>query len=254
MAEQDDWLSLLNDIRETLLMILTRLSAMGKHGRSDARFFAIFVLQAAQDIEGIRLLYLSGLKEPAQVLVRAILECRINFDMFVLKFLRDPAGTMTAVMDAMMLEKIKQMEATNFRGLELVPGAPTPAELRKRESEIEKRWTPSQVKAFRKYGFSGISVEQRARKTGHIDLYNIVYRNFSRNVHGSDYGEYLMKDLESKTIPKATYVAMRDHVSLSTTAFCGTGIIQVTAAVFRIPLKRKVASLKKRAARFERAP
>jgi len=41
--------------------------------------------------------------------VRAVIECRLNFDLFFLRFLREPTDTMRLMLDAMMLEKMKQM-------------------------------------------------------------------------------------------------------------------------------------------------
>jgi hypothetical protein len=108
MAAQEQWLRLLVDVSDALDTALTRLSRVAAKGRTDARFFSIFVLQAGQDVRAIASLYKQNLKEPAQILVRAVIECRLNFDLFFLRFLRDPTDTMRLILDAMMLEKIKQ--------------------------------------------------------------------------------------------------------------------------------------------------
>jgi hypothetical protein len=228
LDSQERRIGLLTEVSDALDAALTHLSRAAAKGRTEARFFSIFVLQAGQDIRAIAALYKGNLKEPAQILVRAVLECRLNFDVFCLRFLREPTDTMTLMLDAMMLEKIKQMESVNFSGLDLIPGAPTPDDLHQREKEIKARRSPSEVKALRKYGFSQMTVEQRARELHHGDMYNVVYRNFSRNVHGSDYAECLSRELELHTVPYALYIGERDKVSISTAAFCGTGILDMT--------------------------
>jgi hypothetical protein len=253
VGSQDRWIRLLVDVSDALDTALTRLSRAAAKGRTDARFFSIFVLQAGQDIRAIASLYKQNLKEPAQILVRAVIECRLNFDLFFLRFLREPTDTMRLMLDAMMLEKMKQMESVNFRGLDLIPGAPTPDDLRQREREIKARRSPSEVKALRKHGFSQMTVEQRAREMHHSDMYNMVYRNFSRNVHGSDYAECLSRELELNTVPHAVYTMERDKVSFSTAAFCATGILDLTVRFFRFPMLRRVTSLRKQANKLQRA-
>lgn len=252
MTTQERWIGLLVEVGDALDTALTRLSRAAAKGRADARFFSIFVLQAEQDTRAIAFLYQDTLKEPAQILVRAIVECRLNFDIFFSRFLRDPTDTMRLMLDAMMLEKIKQMESVNFVGLDPITGAPSRDDFRQREREIRQRRSPSEVNALRKYGFSQMTVEQRARETNHIDMYNVVYRNFSRNVHGSDYAECLSRELVLQTVPNALYVAERDKVSLSTAVSCGTGILDLTVRFFGFPMLRKIASLKKRASELSR--
>ena len=83
-------------------------------------------------------------------------------------------------------------------------------------------------------------------------MYNVVYRNFSRNVHGSDYAECLSRELELHTVPYALYIGERDKVSISTAAFCGTGILDVTVRFFRFPMLRRITSLKKQAGQLQR--
>ncbi len=241
MSDQDQWIRLLQEIIE-ISQTVTELLSRKARRRVEARFFNIFVLQSKQGLEAVRFLYINDLKEPAQVLVRAVLEYRINFDIFLSKFLHDPSDTMRTMLDAMMLEKIKQLKSVDFRA----PGAPTQDQFLQTEKVIKSRRTPSEVRALRKYGFSGIPLEQRARQTGHINSDNVIFRNFSRNVHGSDYAEYLMRDLELSVVPREIYIGSRDSVSLSTSALCGVGILEPTLRLFSCPVVRKINGAKKR--------
>src|ERR1700745_2139312 len=149
MSTEEQWIGLIEEMSDALHAALQRLLRAGASGRRDARFFSIFVLHATQDTRGITSLYKAALKEPAQILVRALLECRFNFDVFLLRFLRDPNGTISLMLDAMLLEKLRQAEATNFAGLHLIPGAPTPNDFRQRAKEITERRSPSEVKKLK---------------------------------------------------------------------------------------------------------
>ena len=59
--------------------------------------------------------------------------------------------------------------------------------------------------------FSGLSIEERAKHVGLSTEYNIVFRNFSRKIHNTDYMEHLA---ERRTIGKGRwqhYQDVRDH-------------------------------------------
>ena len=73
---------------------------------------------------------------------------------------------------------------------------------------------------MRRFGFSGLSVEGRAKELGLNDLYNIVYRNFSRNVHGTDYMEHIRARGMGAASRWPDYEDLRDHVALSTAITC----------------------------------
>ena len=60
-----------------------------------------------------------------------------------------------------------------------------------REQQIIAKYGKDTADKVRRHGFSGLSIEERAK---HVDLsteYHIVYRNFSRNIHNTNYMENL---------------------------------------------------------------
>jgi hypothetical protein len=69
-------------------------------------------------------------------------------------------------------------------------------------------------------GFSGMSVEERARDTGLSDLYHVVYRNFSRNVHSTDYMESISVQDIGGWSRWPEYKDLRDHVAMSAAITC----------------------------------
>ena len=73
---------------------------------------------------------------------------------------------------------------------------------------------------MRRNGFSGLSIEERARQLGLSTEYNIIYRNFSRNIHNTDYTEHLA---DRRVMDKQRWQYsqdVRDNTALSTAIAC----------------------------------
>jgi hypothetical protein len=189
-----------------------------------------FVVKATKTLKAVNILYDSHLEEQAQVLVRVLFELRLNFDCFLRMIIDDLRGTCLLVTDSMMLEKIKQIKASDFAGVS--------DELKQEYEEFDKdmssRYTPSKLRNMAKYGFTGVSIEGRARLTGHEDAYNIVYRNFSRNVHSTDYVEH---SVHLSGEDRAEYAESRDIVGLYTAHFSAGGIAEFANLAFRCGLE-----------------
>jgi hypothetical protein len=152
----------------------------------------LFVLKATRTLKAVIILFEGGLCEQAQALVRILFELRLNFDCFLQMASKDYRLACFRIIDAMMLEKIKQQRASNFAGLGMIPDSPTIENFETAEKEIASRYTLEEIKRLKKYGFTGVPIEQRAKMTGHEEAYDIEYRNFSRNIHSTDYMELYM--------------------------------------------------------------
>jgi len=171
-------------------------------------------------LRAIHILYQASLPIQAQVLGRVLLEVRMDLEIFVRLCTDNPKEAARRVIDAMMLEKVKQQRESNFQGLELVEGAPTREKMLDLERDIVERYGKDAASRMRKHGFSGKSVEDQARDTGLSDLYQVVYRNFSRNVHSTDYAEHLRTQGMSASTRHPDYEDLRDHLALSTAITC----------------------------------
>ena len=158
-------------------------------------------------------LHRAGLCLEAQLVARTIFELRLSFDAFIELLRADLKGACYRVLDAWKLEKAKQARASEFKGFDLAPGAPTPDELRASDREIAERYDDADLGRLKKYGFTGMSVEQRAKRSGLTDEYNIVYRNFSRNVHSTDFTElFLQEDPSGISLDYEDYLERRNVV------------------------------------------
>ena len=199
-----------------LLTIAAKVSAkLVQESVPPEKIISAMFMKGMQTFEAIRLLYMKNLPEQAQVLVRVLFELRLDFYEFIRLCRIDSVTATRRLVDASRLEKIKQQRESKFKGFELVEGAPTPEQLLQEEREICSRYDEKELKKLRRFGFSEMSIENRAKKAGLSDIYHVIYRNFSRNVHSTDYVEYLRKHSSSYISIFADYEDLRDHVSMS---------------------------------------
>ncbi len=199
-----------------LLTIAAKVSAKLVQGSvAPEKILSAMFMKGMETFEAIRLLYMKNLPEQAQVLVRVLFELRLDFYELIRLCRIDSVAATRRLVDASRLEKIKQQRESKFKGLELIDGAPTREQLLQEESNICSRYDENEIKKLRRFGFSEMSIENRAKKAGLSDIYHIIYRNFSRNVHSTDYSEYLGKQSSSHLSMFADYQDLRDHVSMS---------------------------------------
>jgi hypothetical protein len=211
--------------------------ALREHPRDDVpkKFILAFATKATQTLRAIILLYENDLPQEAQSLIRVAFELRVTFEAFRVLLRADPRRACERVLDSIMLEKVKQQRAVNFKGLDLIPGAPSREDLEAIERKIASRYSESEFKKMRKHGFSGMSVEERSRGAACIDLYDIVYRNFSRNVHSADLTELLLVNQPSLLEEgKADYFDSRDAVGCDVALVSAAAIADAVNALFSL--------------------
>jgi len=225
-----------------LLQTLLELSAdvcraLREHPRDDVpkKFILAFATKATQTLRAIILLYENDLPQEAQSLIRVAFELHVTFKAFLVLLRADPRRACEQVRDSIMLEKVKQQRAVKFKGLDLISGAPSREDLEEIERKIASRYSKSEFKNIRKHGFSGMSVEERSRGTGCTDIYDIVYRNFSRNVHSTDLTELLLVNQPSLLEERETdYFDSRDAVGCDVALVSAAAIADAVNALFSL--------------------
>ncbi len=145
-----------------------------------------FLRKTVRLLGAIDTLISSGFEEEAQVLVRALIETRINFEYFLILAQQSPKKALARVIHAKMLEKLKTLKATDFK---IGESAVDKAKWEQIEREIKSCYTNEEVERLKKYGFSGMSLEARAVKTGNKELYDLAYRLYSGHAHATDFHE-----------------------------------------------------------------
>ena len=172
---------------------------------------AAFFSKAIETFSAVNVLYEHGLEEPSQSLIRVLFELRINFDYFRKLAAESPEKAFARLRDSMMLEKVKQARASKYAGIT----QEMRGNLEGYEKEISDKYTEKEYRGMKSHGFSGVPIEQRAEKTGHGLAYSVVYRNFSRNIHSTDYLESYLKEGIYEMSDKEKYLESRDVVAQS---------------------------------------
>ena len=219
MKDQKLWHELLERLGSVCICIAEGLDS-ALEGDVAARIAHALFKKGFDTYRAIAVLYGESLPIQGQVLVRVLMESRMDLEWFLRLSAEDPRQAARRLVDTMMLEKVRQQRQSGFRGLELVDGAPSPEVLLALEGQLVVRYGKNCARAMRRHGFSGLSVEERANELGLGDLYNVVYRNFSRNVHGTDYMEHIRLQGIGNGSELADYEDLRDHVALSTAITC----------------------------------
>jgi hypothetical protein len=215
-----------------------------------AQICGAFLHKAAETLSAVNVLYANKLQEPAQSLIRILFELRINFDCLLRLAHDDLRGAVQRVADGMMLEKIKQARASEYAGI----SAELRALLEKDETEIAKRYASDELNRIKKHGFTGVPIEQRANLTGHEAAYSIVYRNFSRNIHSTDYVESYIKAGIHSIENTEEYNQSRDVVAHYTAHFSAVGMLEFANHVFSLGMEKKIEYLGRRQAEIKAMP
>ena len=88
------------------------------------------------------------------------------------------------------------------------------------------------------------------RELGLSDIYNVIYRNFSRNVHGTDYMEHLGGQGMGDTGEWPDSKDLQDHVALSVTITCLCQMALMTNNLFGYELDAELKETWKACASF----
>lgn len=241
LAIVNSWIQLNRDARRVCKEACDRLSKIEPRDPL-VNLCAAFLIKGTETLSAVNVLYAHKLEEPAQALIRILFELRINFDCFLQMAHQDPRDAVQRVADGMMLEKIKQARAAQYAGI--------PEEMQQKlaqdEKQISDRYSPEELTRIRKHGFTGIPIEQRASMTGHEAAYSIVYRNFSRNVHATDYMESYLRNESYDVDQDRSYRHSRDIAAHYTAHFSAVGMMEFANHVFSLGLEREINELGKR--------
>jgi hypothetical protein len=58
---------------------------------------------------------------------------------------------------------------------------------------LQSAFSENELKEIKKYGFTRCHIHQRAKNDNKEEWYDIMFKNFSRNVHALDFQEYFIK-------------------------------------------------------------
>jgi hypothetical protein len=144
--------------------------------------------KTANSLNAIHVLVDNSHWEEAQVLARVLFELRATFACFWKMFSDDDVAATQRIFDCMMLDKFKQIRQINRKDFD---DAVDRNDWEIKIQEIEERYEPDELKRMKSHGFTGRSVEERCRHANLTHAYEVIYRNFSRNVHSTDFIEQI---------------------------------------------------------------
>lgn len=203
-----------------------------------------FLRKGINSLKAIQLLTRNNYLEQANILTRSLMEDRVSFDYFYQVESKDSSDACQRVRDAMILDKLKQLESTNYYDGKLNDGITTREKWEGFKEEINRRYTNDEIKAMSKYGFSGISVEERFKRVNLHTAYNEAYRIYSKNVHTFD----ILEQSASNYMPKNFYTFF-ESVSKITLLYASHvssgGIIKVNNTLFGNKFLNKIESIEK---------
>jgi len=198
-----------------------------------------FLFKANRSLCSVILLYKNNLNEEGQVFTRIMFELMIDFEYLILALNSDSKKTVERMLDSIVLEKMKQIRASNFAGIpqNIIE------EYTKYESDAIGRYTMDDLKRLRQNGFSLVSIEDRAKKTGHSEEYNIVYRNFSRNVHNNDLIESFLQICAYQANDYELMKYSRDLLSMETSFNTICSLMDIINKIYSLGFKNKIDDL-----------
>lgn len=181
----------------------------------------VFARKTVRIIEALQKLLGEDFTEEAQILARALLETKFAFD-YVFKMKEKYNELLERYIDSLMLDKLKQLKATNWA---ICPDENVKNSYLQIERDIQNRYDQNMFKKLKRYGLIGLSVEETAKVTDNMDLYNMAYRLYSRNTHFTDGNEQFMQLLRSEK-DNIDYEKSRFAMILEVTFVCGRSIFQ----------------------------
>lgn len=235
------WMQLNRDARRVCKEAVSRINTLERRDVF-VDICGAFLQKGTETFAAVNVLYAHHLEEPAQALIRILFELRINFDCLLTMAHRDTRNTVERVVDSMMLEKVKQARASGFMGIP----AEMQQDLEKYEQDIAAKYEPDEFKRLRKHGFTGVSIEQRAAMTGHEAAYSVVYRNFSRNIHSTDYAESYLKAGIYSVSDQDSYIESRNAIAQYVAHFSAVGMTEFANNVFGLGLEKELDELGQR--------
>ena len=136
--------------------------------------------------EGVIRMYEEDLPENAQILIRTLFETNVNFGYFLslIQSVGEDAACFKCFYGVVLESK------KNYTQQGLLERWNDKVMLYDLEEHFK---STGDFNGMKKNGFSSVSIEERAKISGRVDEYNMMYRNFSRNAHANDLVEYLIK-------------------------------------------------------------
>lgn len=204
-------------------------------------FIFTYALKATDLFESILILRKHGQNESSQALIRALVELNLKFTA-LLSILSNSDADKDIILDSFRLMRHKSVKEQMENGL--IP-EDTWKDFEQECAPLFEKYDKKTVNTLKSHGFSKKGLKDLAKEQGKTHWYQILYRNFSRNVHSDDLYEYLMRNFaEDGAFDE--YLLIRDDTAVSATHDCFLYFIEVLNEVFQLNLDNELKTYKEK--------
>ena len=184
--------------------------------------------------DGIIQLYKHNLPECSQALFRVLFETYIKHDeLLIVAREQGKSKALELALDSMMLMANKRVN-TQEKYVEF--------QNRPNIKNIEQKYSRETINKIKRYGFSKIPIDQLAKKHNKDHIYQMLYRNFSRNIHADDAQEYILKFSENEW---KDHIIQRDEVAISEAFKISMEMVLRMNKAFEMKLDTELESIQK---------
>ena len=170
--------------------IIKKIEELGVEKTKNA--IAIFFIQKTiRLVQSLKCLLVNGFSIESQILARTLFEIRVKFEYITLFSDYKFEELFQKFWDCILLAKIRLLESVNYSILSSDNDMVNKDKWIEIKEKIENRYPKEILKKMLKYGFTCMSLYQCAKITNNLELYNLVYRTYSQQIHVYDASEHL---------------------------------------------------------------
>ena len=193
-----------------------------------------YCYKAIDLFEGIIQLQQHELMEDAQILIRVLFETNLNVGYLIKLASKDIDNAAHIAMTSMMIMK----------GKDALQQKTDDPEFYKIVEMLQATYSETELQNIKKHGFTGCHIHQRAKNDNKEEWYNIMFKNFSRNVHALDFQEYFVKlGLRNDDEPYEEKYIPRNQVALQHAHTCFFQIIMFCNLTFGLGIEKELKEI-----------
>lgn len=214
--------------RITLAQVVSDGSISPEHGLEKLLVF-LYTYKATDLFESIIILRKHQQEEASQSLIRSLLELNLKF-LGLLMLLDDDKNDGSIIMDSFRLMRHKNArEQAEYGFISKEVWEEFDNDCR----PLFEKYDPKVIKTLRDHGFCQKGLKDLAREQNKMPLYQLLYRNFSRNVHSDDIMEYLIKIFTPEK-KFDDYILSRNDAALAACHNCFLEVVRAFYLVFEL--------------------
>ncbi len=188
------------------------------------------ILRTSSLTESILGLAYVGQVSDAQILMRVLVEIKINLDYLLLLISKEKDNAFFRILAAQIAHKNKLVVTVDW-DKEYSKKFPN---WDKGMEEIKSHFTKEEYKKIKTNGLFGCKIDERARLTKNSRWYNNVYRQYSQNIHCLDMSETLTENNKDYK-----YTTSRIRALMAMLPLCASSIFITSSEIRKLRSSKK---------------